>query len=287
MLKQRLLTIALLLPLFVWSIFGLSTPHFALLLAFLVLLGAWEWAALMGLSHARRPLYLAGVVAVMLLCAWLMALPVTRMALLAATLAWWLFALWLIRRFQREDRVPAWMLGGGRAGGHPAHPWLFGLLGLVVLVPCWAAMTLLHGGIGGSGTALVFMLMLLVWGADSGAYIAGRLWGHTRLASHVSPGKTWEGVYGALLAAVAISTGFGLWFELEWAKLALLVALSVVTVLFSIVGDLFESLVKRIAGVKDSGRLLPGHGGVLDRIDSITAAAPVFVLGLLWQGVLP
>lgn len=287
MLKQRLLTIALLLPLFVWSIFGLSTRHFALLLAFVVLLGAWEWAALMGLSHARRLVYLLGVVFAMLGCGWLMTLPATRMTLLIATLTWWLFALWLILRFQRDDRVPAWMLGGGRAGGHPAHPWLFGLLGFVVLVPCWAAMTLLHAGIGGSGAALVFMLMLLVWGADSGAYIVGRLCGHTRLASHVSPGKTWEGVYGALAAAVAISVGFGLWFGLAGARLAVLVVLGVVTVLFSIVGDLFESLVKRIAGVKDSGRLLPGHGGVLDRIDSITAAAPIFVLGLLWQGVLP
>ncbi|MDR2878166.1 MAG: phosphatidate cytidylyltransferase, partial [Chromatiales bacterium] len=202
MLKQRLITIALLLPFFVWGIFGLSTPHFALLLAAMVLLGAWEWAALMGLSHLRRLPYLIGVIFAMMACAWLIAQPVPRMILLVFMLIWWIFALWLIRDFQREDRVPVWMLGGGRAGGHPAHPWLFGLLGFIVLVPCWAVITFLHGGIDGSGRALVFMLMLLVWGADSGAYIVGRLWGRTRLAAHVSPGKTWEGVYGALAAAV-------------------------------------------------------------------------------------
>ena len=285
MLKQRLLTIAILLPIFVWCVFALPTRHFALLIAFVVLLGAWEWAALMGLAFARRLAYLALIVAAMVLCTWLISLPAARELLLALAVLWWVLALALIGRFQRSGGVPAWM-GAGDAGGRFHPGWLFGILGVVILVPAWLAVVLVHGA-PLHGSALVLMLMLLVWGADSGAYVAGRLWGRKRLASQVSPGKTWAGAYGGMTAAVLVALGGGVWLGLGWMALFALTLLGVVTALFSIVGDLFESMVKRLAGVKDSGRLLPGHGGMLDRIDSVTAAAPVFVLGLLWQGVVP
>lgn len=283
MLRQRLLTAAILLPVFIWCVFALSTQHFALVTAFVVLLGAWEWSALMRLSFAARAAYLALLIAVMLLGAWLITVPLARIVLLAATLLWWVAALVLIGRFQRTGILPAGMRrsddGEGLHGG-----WLFGALGMLILVPAWLALVIVHGGL--QGSLLVLLLMLLVWGADSGAYVSGRMWGRVRLASRVSPGKTWAGVYGAMVAAVLIAIGAGLWLGLAPFALLALVLLAIVTVLFSIVGDLFESLVKRLAGVKDSGRLLPGHGGVLDRIDSVTAAAPVFVLGLIGQGVL-
>lgn len=285
MLKQRLLTVAILLPLFIWCIFALPTRQFALVIAFVVLLGAWEWTALMGLAFARRLAYLALVIAVMVLCAWLTVLPAGRELLLACAVLWWVLALALIGRFQRSGSVPDWMQGSD-AGGRFHPPWLFGILGIVVLVPAWLAVVIAHGA-SLQGGVFVLLLMLLVWGADSGAYLTGRLWGRTRLASRVSPGKTWAGAYGAMAAAVLVAAGGGAWLGLSWPAQLALVLLALVTVLFSIVGDLFESMVKRLAGVKDSGRLLPGHGGVLDRIDSVTAAAPVFVLGLLWQGVMP
>jgi phosphatidate cytidylyltransferase len=278
-LKQRLITIALLLPLFVWGILALPTEYFALLTAFIVLIGAWEWARLMGLrSEFQRSLWMGLVLGVMLLAAWLITLPGMRHALLAAAVLWWFVALLWIRRFERPSA------DDGDAQFPPVP--LLGMLGIIILVPAWLALVILHGS-ALSGEFFVLLLMLLVWGADSGAYVAGRIWGNHRLAPRVSPGKTWEGVYGALVVTVAVSVGAGLWLGLSWTNQVTLVLLGLVTVLFSIVGDLFESLIKRRAGVKDSGHLLPGHGGMLDRIDSITAAAPVFVLGLLWQGVVP
>ncbi len=279
MLKQRLITIALLLPLFVWGILALPTEYFALLTAFIVLIGAWEWARLMGLrSEFQRSLWMGLVLGVMLLAAWMITLPGMRHALLAAAVLWWFVALLWIRRFEHPSA------DDGDAQFPPVP--LLGMLGIIILVPAWLALVILHGS-ALSGEFFVLLLMLLVWGADSGAYVAGRIWGNHRLAPRVSPGKTWEGVYGALVVTVAVSVGAGLWLGLSWTNQVTLVLLGLVTVLFSIVGDLFESLIKRRAGVKDSGHLLPGHGGMLDRIDSITAAAPVFVLGLLWQGVVP
>src|SRR5690606_17335644 len=127
------------------------------------------------------------------------------------------------------------------------------------------------------GPAVMLFLLLLVVAADVGAYFAGRRFGRNKLAPRVSPGKTWEGVIGGLLGAALIALAGGAWFGVP---LVPFVALCVVAVLASIVGDLTESLFKRHAGVKDSGTLLPGHGGVLDRVDSVTAAAPVFLIGL-------
>lgn len=279
MLKQRLLTIAVLLPLFVWGILALPTEYFALLTAFIVLIGAWEWGRMIGLrTDVQRMVWMGGVLGVMLLSAWLITLPGMRHVILTAAVLWWFFALLWVRRYG----LP--LPDTGAVQFPPVA--LLGMLGIVILVPAWLALLILHGS-ALRGEVFVLLLMGLVWGADSGAYVAGRLWGRRRLAPRVSPGKTWEGVYGALVVAVLVSVGAGLWLGLSWNNQVTLALLGLVTVLFSIIGDLFESMIKRHAGVKDSGQLLPGHGGMLDRIDSITAAAPVFVLGLLWQGVVP
>ncbi len=285
MLKQRLLTVAILLPLFVWCVLALPTRYFALIIAFIVLVGAWEWARLMGLrAYAHRVAWMGLVLAMLLLSIWLVTLPGMRHAILVGAMLWWFVALLWIRRF---GQAPAAAADPARVAGVRFPPQaLLGILGIVVLVPPWLALVILHGS-ALSGPSFVMLLMLLVWGADSGAYFAGRRWGHRLLAPRVSPGKTWEGVYGALATTAVIAAGAGFWFGLGWMSFISLALLALVTVLFSIVGDLFESMIKRLAGVKDSGQLLPGHGGMLDRIDSITAAAPVFVLGLLWQGVVP
>jgi phosphatidate cytidylyltransferase len=285
-LKQRLLTIAILLPLFVWCILVLPTQYFALLTAFIVLIGAWEWGRLMGLRpDALRIGWMALVLGIMVLSVWLITLPGIRHVVMAAAVIWWFVALTWIRRFGRDPDAFGSLMAGVPDARFPPHV-LLGMLGIITLVPAWLALVILHGS-ALSGEIFVLLLMLLVWGADSGAYASGRLWGSRLLAPRVSPGKTWEGVYGALAVAIVVSVGAGLWLGFSWISVVTLALLGLVTVLFSIVGDLFESMIKRLAGVKDSGHLLPGHGGVLDRIDSITAAAPVFVLGLLWQGVVP
>jgi len=150
-----------------------------------------------------------------------------------------------------------------------------------VLVPAWASLVVIHG-VDPQGPRLLLFLMVLIWVADSFAYFAGRRWGRTKLAPVISPGKTREGVYGALAGAVLC--GGGLVWLMPQGNPLLLILFCLLIVLVSVVGDLFESLMKRQAGVKDSGSLLPGHGGMLDRIDSLTAAAPLFLLGLLLLG---
>ncbi|MGE0372574.1 MAG: phosphatidate cytidylyltransferase [Gammaproteobacteria bacterium] len=284
MLKQRLLTIAVLLPLFVWCVLALPTEYFALCVALMILVGAWEWARLVGLAgRGERAAYLALVGAAIAGAAWIATVPLLRQFVLAGAVVWWAVAMVWIRRYSRDPDGFLRSLRTDRAPGFPPR-WLFGMLGVVVLVPAWLGVIVIHGN-AFAGGYLVLLLMLVVWGADSGAYVAGRLWGRTKLAPEVSPGKSWEGVYGGLATATLAVLGAGLWFGLDWRTLVTLALLGFVTVLFSIIGDLFESMVKRLAGVKDSGRLLPGHGGMLDRIDSVTAAAPVFALGLIWQGV--
>ncbi|MES9871768.1 MAG: phosphatidate cytidylyltransferase, partial [Candidatus Sedimenticola sp. 6PFRAG7] len=156
------------------------------------------------------------------------------------------------------------------------------LLGVFVLVPAWAALVMIHG-YGEKGPMLLLFSLTLTWVADSGAYFAGRRWGRVKLAPAISPGKTREGVYGALAGSVL----WGLllaWYAPELGPLPILVIFCLLVCVISVIGDLFESLLKRQAGIKDSGNLLPGHGGVLDRIDSMTAVAPVFAFGLLLLG---
>jgi phosphatidate cytidylyltransferase len=153
---------------------------------------------------------------------------------------------------------------------------------LIVLIPTWLAVVALHES-GEQGPLLVMYLLSLIWVADSGAYFSGRAWGKRKLAPSVSPGKSWEGVGGGALLSLAYAVGAAQVLGLPGNQWPLFVVLSLVTVLFSVLGDLTESMFKRHAGIKDSGTLLPGHGGVLDRIDSVTAAAPVFVVGF-WLG---
>lgn len=274
MLRQRLLTALVLIPLTVWAVLGLSSGALALLLAMFVLLGAWEWGVLMGLnSHAGRTVYL-GLTLLALWVAWsVIGRPGVLIGLLVLALAWWITALiWLVRyRPARKDGMAAMAAKG--------------VAGILALTPAWAALVAVHAN-GRSGAYLLLLLLVLIWAADSGAFFAGRRWGSVKLAPQISPGKTREGVYGALAVAGLWAAAGGLWLGLQGLHLMLFVTLCLVTVLFSIVGDLFESMIKRQRGVKDSGHLFPGHGGVLDRVDSLTAAAPVFVLGLYWLEIL-
>jgi phosphatidate cytidylyltransferase len=264
MLRQRVFTAVILAALVVWVVLKLPAAGFGLALLAVILPGAWEWARLAGLVGTRdRSLY-GGLVLVLIAALWPLIGSVPFVGgLLGAVVASWCYALfWLWRYAEHPDRHDRPMIVMGA--------------GVVVLVAPWVALVALRGEF---GAGYVLFLLLLIWVADIGAYFAGRRWGRRKLAQAISPGKTWEGVWGAAAAVLvfaligAATLGVGA----RWPWFA---AVCMVTMGFSIVGDLFESMMKRQCGLKDSGSLLPGHGGVLDRVDSLTAAAPVFLLGL-------
>lgn len=269
MLKQRLLTALALIPLVIWAVLELSTAVLGLILALFVLLGSWEWARLIGLhSTLARFAYVTFIAMLLYLSKFLLATSENFIfaALVVAGLWWLIGTVWVFRY-------------RGETGLKPIDTQFGLFVGVIVLIPTWLAMTYIHA-FSEDGPAMLLFVMVLIWAADSGAYFAGRKFGKHKLAPQVSPGKTIEGVVGGLVAAALFSVIGATSFDLPVLGGISFVLLSLIVVLLSVIGDLFESLFKRRAGVKDSGQLLPGHGGVLDRIDSLTAAAPIFALAL-------
>jgi len=265
------LTALLLAPIVIGAVLWLPTPRFALFAAAVVLLGAWEWSVLAGLpGRLRRAAYLS-VVAVSIMIHW--RFPEWQVWLLTAGALWWILQAVLLSRVSGTEPVE-----GLDARLLP--------IGLVVLVPPWVALVCLHS-VPDTGPASVLFLLLLVWTADIAAYFVGRRWGTTKLAPALSPGKTRAGVYGALVGAFVCGLVFGWYLSFGVAGTLVVALVCAVAAAASVVGDLYESLLKRRRGIKDSGQLLPGHGGLLDRIDSMTAAAPVLALGLAALGVGP
>lgn len=263
MFRQRLVTAAVLVPLAVASVLLLTRNQLAVLFAAITLVAAWEWTQLANLvSPALRLGYVALIAALLGLALYL---PLAGVLWLAAV--WWTAAVVWIGSY-----------GMGR-GASP--PWMRVAAGMMVLVPAWRALLAVRD-VEPHGRHYLLFLLALVWAADTAAYFIGRRWGRSSLAPRVSPGKTWEGAWAALASGIVMSVGMAALIGMDppsWFGFALLGGF---TVLVSIVGDLLESVCKRASGVKDSSSLLPGHGGVLDRLDSLTAAAPVFMLGLSW-----
>lgn len=267
MLLQRLVTALVLIPLVVIGVLQLSTVVLGLILALVVLLGGYEWTRLAGIAPPfGKLLYLTVLTVCMAGAAFaVQSYPVLILpAALLAVLFWCLVAVSLLRYHP---------IGASAVGTIEKSA-----LGLLVLVLAWLSLLLVHG-VYQDGPYLVLFLLVLIWVADSCAYFTGRRWGRIKLAPRISPGKTWEGVYGAL-AGAALCGVVLFWWRPESGSILMLIFFSVVIALVSIVGDLFESLLKRQSGLKDSGTLLPGHGGVLDRIDSLCAASPLFLCGL-------
>jgi phosphatidate cytidylyltransferase len=265
-LRKRVLTglvlAAALLAILLW----LPAPATVVVLTVLVLAGAWEWSAFLRLAGSRRRLGYVLLVALLLWGAWeVSGTWEGREWLLALAVVWWVAALgWIVFAPRRVS------------------PWSAGAAGVLALVPSWLALVRLRLAFP-RGAQWVLFVLVLVWVADSGAFFCGRRFGRVRLAPEVSPGKTWEGVLGGIAVSSLVAVAGSAWFHVSWP---IFVPLCLAAVGFSIIGDLTESLLKRFAGVKDSGSLFPGHGGVMDRIDSITGAAPVLLLGLMLLGVI-
>ena len=271
-LARRVVTAVVLVPVVVVGILQLPTPYFGLLMALFVLAGAWEWAGLCAYPAAARAIYVAVLALLLLLAAVLLGQAEAARIVLWIAVLFWMGALFWVARYQAGLATPA-------AESRIART----VAGVLVLMPAWVALYVLHGG-GALGPERVLLLMLLVWSADIGAFFTGRRLGRRKLASRVSPGKTVEGVLGGVVLALVVLAAYSAFRSSGAGWSVLFFVVGAVTVLASVLGDLLESLIKRMAGVKDSGVLFPGHGGALDRIDSLTAAAPVFVLGLILMG---
>jgi phosphatidate cytidylyltransferase len=263
MLRQRILTVAVLLPAFLAALFLLPNLHWGMVLAVLLALAAREWARLMGVAAPWDLAYAAALAALALAAllaehgGWLggpllYSLP-GRFAY-ALCLVFWLAI------------APAWLYYRWRTRA----PVLLGLIGAAILLPFWHALTWLQ-----TEPARLLAIVGVVWVADTAAYFCGRAFGRRKLAPQISPGKTWEGAIGAAVAVTVYWVGLA-WTlpQLTGALVSGLVLVLIMTVV-SVEGDLFESWMKRVAGVKDSGALLPGHGGVLDRVDALTSTVPL------------
>ncbi|HEB57083.1 MAG TPA: phosphatidate cytidylyltransferase [Gammaproteobacteria bacterium] len=265
MLKQRLLTAAILIPLLIWGIFKLPDAGFVALLASFVMLGAWEWTRICEIKNPLLRFVYLCLFGICLYLLWKYDDPGLVLFVLALSLCWWSYAVLLILAYSR---------GRDYLRGHQL---IKALVGFVLLLPPFMALITLRSA-PAFGPGYVLLLLLLIWSADSAAYFSGRQWGRRKLLPRVSPGKSWEGVAGAMLAATLLAIGAAFYFELPPLEF---VILALVVTAISIAGDLTESLFKRQVNIKDSGVLLPGHGGVLDRIDSLTSAAPFFLGGML------
>jgi phosphatidate cytidylyltransferase len=278
MLLQRVLTAIILIPLVVWGVLVADHWLFAAIVAAVMLLCAWEWARLAGLQTLALQLLYVLLCGLLITALWFIATDVVSHFLILIAAGIWLgMALAL---FSWRNKVL-----------HKAafQPFVLAL-GLLLLSAAWQALVSLHK-LPEIGPKLTLGLLILIWIADSAAYFSGKAFGRHKLAPVLSPGKTLEGMVGALLAAAIWGVlMFVMLFQSSANSTAYMMTsallLSLLTAVVSVAGDLFESLVKRRADMKDSGHLLPGHGGIWDRIDSLVASAPVFITGLYLSGIL-
>lgn len=265
MFLTRALTVLVALPIFAAALILLPEWLWALFLLPVLAIGGWEWAGLAAYGRVGRFVYGAAVAIAAIAIYYLVpagaAAAKSELWVYGASLLFWVVV------------APLWLRGHWKL----RDPVVLGVVGLVLLVPLWLALVRLQ-----AAPWSLLLFMSIVWIADTAAYLAGRTWGHRKLAPRISPGKSWEGVLGAAIALAAYYVL--LWLSVPAADrpfTALTGILVFAAILaLSIEGDLFESWMKRQAGVKDSGQLLPGHGGILDRIDGLTSTMPAAALAL-------
>jgi phosphatidate cytidylyltransferase len=259
MLKPRLITALILIPLVILAIFFLPPMGFLSVALLIMLLAGWEWSALSGYeSYLGRIFYL-----LILALALVGSLFVPILLVICVAVLWWLCATILL------------VIHPKHSGIWGNHRWVIGAMGFLVLIPCWIGLIILQGY---SPLVLMFCLAL-IWIVDSTAYFVGKKWGQRKIAPAISPGKSYEGVLAGMVASIVIAI-LGLWI-LDVSDTGTLVFILICFFgggVLSVLGDFFESMMKRRANTKDSSGLLPGHGGVLDRIDSMTTAIPFFAL---------
>ncbi|RUO34670.1 phosphatidate cytidylyltransferase [Aliidiomarina soli] len=283
MLKQRILTALVLIPLALYCIFFLSLNGFAIFALAALSIGAWEWSPLMGVRRLSGRIAYTVLVAALIAVLYVLApinslwseqgLAQPMVVAISAGVIWWLAAILMVLNFPGSQRL--WRRSRVYVG----------VFGVLVLVPAWAALISIRAlnydlnPLFGAWTVL--FIFVLVWAADVGAYAAGRAMGKHKMIPAVSPNKTIEGLCGGVVLAFVIMVLVAQLLPIPRELYVGFYSVGLATVIVSVFGDLSESMFKRCAGVKDSGSILPGHGGVLDRIDSLTSALPVFVLGYL------
>jgi len=269
-LKQRVLTAAILIFVVVVCVVVSSGPVFSLLLGISIGIASWEWAGLAGYREfPQKAVYLVLVMALLLWLYYLRNTPWIYVIVIFGVV-WWCFAWIMVISYQKGRELI------------PSNQILKAMIGCIVLVPAWSGLVILHAAV--TAPQQVLLLFVLIWVADSAAYFIGSRWGKRRLANRISPAKSWEGVVGGIVASMLPVLGYVILREMTGIDIIWLFALCLITVGFSVLGDLVESMFKRNADMKDSGTLLPGHGGLLDRIDSLTSATPVFVTGMWLLG---
>ena len=277
MTRTRVIAALVLTPFAIAAILLLPTPWLMALSAVVFLVGLWEWFRLADIDDTlARSVLLVVNLALMVAIVWASRTDhgfsyVLLQIMVVAGVVWWLLAgLWL-----KHYRF---------ASDHDTHARVFKLAaGTLAILPAWCAIGVIHGG-QPYGHRWLFVALAIVWAADSGAYFVGRHYGRRKLSPRISPNKTVEGLVGGLACGLAVGLAFAPLAGATLAQLPAVALVAVVAVGFSVVGDLFESLLKRHVGAKDSGDLIPGHGGILDRIDGVVAALPVFALGKAWLG---
>ena len=266
MLKQRIITGLILAPVALAAVFWLPVSAFSIFIALVIVVGGWEWANLAGVENNILRVTYAGVIGGLCLLSSLFLVP--PLFILLAAVCWWCLAFFMVRHYPDS---------AGWCSGKITRL----LMGIITLIPAWSAIVMLKNSY---GPLAIMLVLILVWAADVGAYFSGKNFGKHKLAENVSPKKTIEGLLGGLVLSVIVAIIVGLALDFSFGKGLGLIALTIMVTLVSVLGDLLESLLKRERGIKDSSNLLPGHGGILDRIDSLTAALPVFALALIASG---
>ncbi|MGL9769865.1 MAG: phosphatidate cytidylyltransferase [Sodalis sp. (in: enterobacteria)] len=280
MLKYRLITALVLIPIVIAALFLLPLIAFAVVVLTVCMFSAWEWGQLAGLASRSQRIWLAILCGLLFVAFMILTVPAylsfvsvwQTTYVLLVSLVWWLLALFLVLCYPRSAML--WRKSRSLR-------MMFGIL--TILPFFWSVVTLRqqHYDVNHFiGAWWLLYVMVLAWGVDSGAYMFGRAFGHHKMVPKVSPSKTWEGLVGGLVTSAVIAWLFGKYAPLDTAPLSLLIC-SIMAALASVLGDLTESMFKREAGIKDSGHLISGHGGILDRIDSLTAAVPVFACLML------
>lgn len=263
---KRIATALVLIPLVLFGIFRLDQNHFAICAAALCMIGAYEWGAFCDLkSKFQRVLY-AATYLLPFIAIWLYKDEKAFVfSLLLMSIVFWFCAFFWMYRYSKSEQTVDVSNMAKLA------------IGYMTITPMWLALFSIQE----ISPGIIIWLFFIIWGADSGAYFVGRKLGKKKLAEKLSPKKTMEGVYGGIVTSAIIAV-VGIYFlEIEARTIPYWIVLATATVLFSIAGDLFESMLKRLRGIKDSGSIFPGHGGVMDRIDSLTSAAPLFFFGML------